>query len=291
MVSIIIPSYRSPYLNKTIDSLLKSAEREIEVIPVVDGYIPELIKNDSRVKPIYLDVHKGMRNAINTGITKSTGEFIMKCDDHCIFGEGYDKILTSYPENWLMIPRRYSIIEEGWKRNDLTLTKDYHYISFPKDGSFSIVPWYYTKREAEIDDTMTFQGSCWLANKKYFMEHVGLLDDRPETYGSFIQEQTEIGLKYWLGGGEIKVNKKTWYAHLGKRMRHYSKRMFSKKHKTEKEVLRGNRWGTKHWMNNEEPNMVHPFSWIVEKFWPIPYWEDNWEEIWKKYNSKHPFVK
>ena len=32
MISVVIPSYRDPLLQKTIDSLLQNAEQEIEVI-------------------------------------------------------------------------------------------------------------------------------------------------------------------------------------------------------------------------------------------------------------------
>jgi len=36
-------------------------------------------------------------------------------------------------------------------------------------------------------------------------------------------------------------------------------------------------------MNNEEPNMIHSFSWYINKFWPIPTWPDNWQEVWDKH--------
>jgi len=38
-------------------------------------------------------------------------------------------------------------------------------------------------------------------------------------------------------------------------------------------------WYTRHWMNDEEPNMNHTFEWLIEKFWPIPTWPDDWKEI------------
>src|SRR5260221_13988543 len=95
MVSIIIPTYKDPFIHKTIDSLLENAQGEIEIIPVLDGYIPETpIKSDPRVKVIKLKKNKGMRAAINTGIAASNGKFIMKCDSHCLFGPGFDKIMV-----------------------------------------------------------------------------------------------------------------------------------------------------------------------------------------------------
>ena len=285
MISVIIPAYREPYLNKTIDSLLSSAEGNIEIIPVIDNYAPEEpIRDDPRVKPIFLSENKGMRGAMNEGFKVAQGEFIMKLDAHCAIAKGFDKVLANdCKENWLLVPRRYALNEETWTENSPIV--DYHYLIFPESAdssygySMQVAGWKHKRGELEIDDIMTFQGSCWCANRKYFMEYVGLFDDSLETYGSFAQDQQEIGLKYWLGGGEVKVDKRTWYAHLFKQGRHYDEGKFSRKHKKDIYHVRGNVWGTKHWMNNEELGTLHPFSWFVEKFWPIPTWPDNWEEL------------
>ena len=95
MLSIVIPSYKDPLLHKTIDSLLENAEGEIEIIPVLDGYWPARpIKNDERVRVLHLGKNRGMRGAINAGIAISRGEHLMRTDEHCAFGKGYDRILT-----------------------------------------------------------------------------------------------------------------------------------------------------------------------------------------------------
>lgn len=291
MVSIIIPTYKDPFLQKTIDSLLENAQGEIEVIPVLDGYAPETqIKFDSRVKVINLPKNRGMRGAINAGIAKAKGKFIMKCDSHCLFGPGYDKIMTeNCAENWLMIPRRYSLNDTNWQRDEKRPVRDYHYLTFPiktKDYGINISnqDWNHRTNERrdkkyDIDGTMTFQGSCWLANRKYFMKRVGFLDDRREAYGTFADEPQEIGLKYWLGGGENKVIKKTWYAHLFKRPRHYRAGLFTRDYKINHNAARGHTWSAKHWINNEEPGMIHPLSWLVEKFWPVPSWPED-RSLW-----------
>jgi hypothetical protein len=92
-------------------------------------------------------------------------------------------------------------------------------------------------------------------------------------YGTFSQEPQEIGNKTWLGGGAVKVNKKTWYAHLHKGKRYG--RMYNQNHN---EIVEAHRWSAKHWMNNEEPNMVHKIDWLIEKFWPVPTWPDEREK-------------
>jgi len=37
-----------------------------------------------------------MRGAINVGLKKAKGKFIMKCDAHCAFAPGYDKIMAQH---------------------------------------------------------------------------------------------------------------------------------------------------------------------------------------------------
>jgi len=286
MLSIIIPAYREPYLNKTIDSLLKNAVGEIEILPVIDGYTPtEPVRVDPRVKPIIVKKNAGMRAAENLGISKAIGEYILQCDAHCVFAKGYDKVLIEDCEdNWLMIPSRYFLDEKNWDRIGGRHPSNYHYLSFPLETSYGLGMWVSEwqdrreeRKEYDIDDDMTMQESCWFANKKYFMEHIWPLDDRPETYGSFVAANLEIGLKYWLGGGAVKINKRTWYAHLDKRGHHYMKRMFSRRHKKDEYVVKCFTWATKHWINDREPNMIHPFSWLIEKFNP-PGWEGDWEK-------------
>jgi len=277
LLSIIVPSYKDTLLNKTIDSLLGNAEGEIEIIPVLDGYQQE-VKEDKRVKVIRLAKNRGMRGAINAGLAKTKGDFIMKIDSHCKVGESFDRIMVeNCADNWLAIPRRYTLNVEKWKRGGYATVKDYHYLSFP-----SVAPQEWRARTAErfhdplIDDTMTFQGSCWVANRKYFMEHVGFLDDRPETYSTFAGDQLEIGLKYWLNGGENKVIKKTWYAHLFKNANYYRTRPREiRTHKKKMRAAGPYRWAARHWANNEEPNTIHKFEWLVEKFWPVPTWPED----------------
>lgn len=293
MLSVIIPSHKCPLLQKTIDSLLENSRGSLEVIVILDGYYPDTpIRNDPRVKVLYSDKNPGMRGSINLGLANASGKFVMKTDDHCLFGEGYDKILIeSIQDNWLVVPRRYALDMEKWERSIGRPVKDYHYLSYPQKHArygYCMFPQEWRQMTYErindpkydIDDTMTFQGSCWLADKKYFMEHVGFLDDRDETYSSFSGEALEIGLKYWLGGGQVKVNKNVWYAHLFKNSNYYIGRKVERDFKNGLKAKAGYNWAGKHWVNNEEPNMIYPFSWLVEKFWSVPGWPED-RSLWK----------
>ena len=32
--------------------------------------------------------------------------------------------------------------------------------------------------------------------------------------------------------------------------------------------------------------MIHPFFWLVEKFWPVPGWKNNWQQEWDDLQKK-----
>jgi glycosyltransferase involved in cell wall biosynthesis len=262
-LSIIIPYCVEPYLDKTINSLKESASGDIEILPIEGS--------------------KGHRAAINEGLVKAKGDWIMKLDAHCLVCPGFDKIVDECEKNWVVVPSRYSVSEETWTRDEKGLVRDYHYLSFPTDspnGHTMLVQQWLRKdrKEFVIDDVMTFQGSCWIANREYFMKRIGLLD--VENYGQWAHDQVEIGMKYWLGGDAVKVNKKFWYAHLQKRPHHYHDHLFSRKYKRNDDAIKGYEWGTKHWMNNEEPNMKYTFQWFIDKFMPIPTWTDD-RSLWE----------
>ena len=286
-LSIIIPSRDEPYLNKTLEDILKKAIGEIEIFVTIDEDWPDKVIKDKRIIYIHPRKPEGMRAGINNGLTRARGDYIMKCDAHCLFAKGFDETLKKdMQENWLVVPRRYSL-HGDWVRDLRMPVKDYHYLSFPQQSKFygyGMFPQEWKERTQErmvghdIDDTMIMQGSCWFANKDYFMKHVGLLDST--NYSTFSGEQLEVGLKYWLGGGEIKVNKKTWYAHLFKNLNYYKGKMKNKLYKIDLKSKGGWEWATKHWINDLEPSMVHPISWLIEKFWPVPGWPED-RSLWK----------
>lgn len=290
-LSVILPAYKEPYLQKTIDSLLGNSELgdQIEVLPVWDS--PEHafpLTADPRVKVITLRQRWGMRACINAGISEAKGEFIIKTDAHCVYQIGFDRAMVeSYKEpNWLVIPSRFRVDEEKWemKNKGRYLGVNYHYLYYDapnSNGDLGMGALVLSKESPDrIDDTMTFQGSCWMADRKYFLEKVGWLDDRTETYGSFAGEYIEVGLKYWLNGGEIKVNKDIHYGHLSKCKHHYNNRVFCKSLKNNWKNQQQLTWIARHWRNDEEPGMKYPFAWLIEKFQPLPGWPRD-KHLWR----------
>src|SRR3989337_2508804 len=101
LTSIIIPARNEIFLYKTIQDILAKARGPIEVIPVLDGYwcpADELI-SDKRVTYLQFGTSHGMREAINAAARKATGEYLLKCDAHVMFEEGFDvKLVADVPD-------------------------------------------------------------------------------------------------------------------------------------------------------------------------------------------------
>lgn len=280
-VSIVIPNYNCPFASKTIQDILDKAQGDIEVIVNVEQLWPEPLSTDPRVHYIHGASPVGMRAGINKAVALAKGEFILKADDHVLFGEGFDGILKAdMQDDWVVIPRRYALDAENWKieeRNDNKYPIDYMYIDFPRKGKahddgMHGVPWKRPGREDfEIDDTPSMQGSCYFMTKNHFDNFLHGLSE--EGYGQFSQEAQEIGFKTWLGGGALKVNKKTWYAHLHKGGR------YGRMYRMPGGTVEASNWSAEHWLNNREPGMIHKFEWFVnEKFPNMPSWPKDWEK-------------
>lgn len=289
MVSVLIPNRNSPFLTKTIEDLLAKAEGEIEIIVNVDENWPEALVGDKRVTYIHPGNPRGLRWGINACAALAKGKYIMKTDDHCLFGQGFDRILTEnhLEDNWVQIPRRYALDAENWRIEERTDDKypiDYMYLDFPRkgkdhdDGTHG-VPWKERREEKkspefDIDDTPSLQGSCYFMTKNHFDNFLHGMSE--EGYGQFSQESQEIGFKTWLGGGAMKVNKKTWYAHLHKGNRHGKMYNIPDWNRYTKEA---SEWSASYWLNDRWPEQKHNFAWLIdEKFPGMPSWPVNWQE-------------
>jgi glycosyltransferase involved in cell wall biosynthesis len=292
-LSVIIPSRsKTDYLQKTIDDVLAKAEGEIEIIVVLDGYWPvPFLKPDKRIIIIHngmIQDNRGMRAAINTGMAMAKGKYVMKLDEHCMMDQGFDvKLAADCDDNWVVIPRRLRLDGDAWTiPPDHRPPVDYMSIAYPykrlHDHTCGLYgeEWrqkYYDKVDVLIDDTMTWQGSCYFSTKKYWDELIAPMDDI--NYGPFNHEAQEIGNKVWLGGGRLVVNKKTWYGHMHKGSKGkgygFSNRQYDKFTK-DKEKAR--LYAIDFWLGNKWDCRVHDWEWLMDKFWPVPTWPDNWRE-------------
>ena len=281
-VSAIIPSRDEIFLAKTIDDIYRNATGEIEVIAIIDGDWPDPpLEDRPNLQVVKFGQPHGMRAGINAGANLATGEYLLKCDAHCAFAYGFDEVLKAdCDDNWVVIPPRYSLNPDTWGIEDNKKPRrDYHYLNYPHwdkphDAGMHGVEWWGRGKERsdpmyDIDDNMSCQGSCWFMPRKHFIDFLGGLSE--VGYGTFTQEFQEIGNKTWLGGGAVKVNKKTWYCHLHKGSRFG--RMWKPSREERDEVAIGHAWSARYWMTNAWDKRVHDFEWLIDKFWPVPTWD------------------
>ena len=103
-VSIIIPVYNSElYLERAIRSAIKNRDLlPSEIVVVNDGstdLTADILKKFEENNDIILINHKenlGLPSALNTGIIKSTGQFIVRLDSDDFVLENYCYLLSCF---------------------------------------------------------------------------------------------------------------------------------------------------------------------------------------------------
>lgn len=282
-VSVLIPSRNERFLPHTVADIHAHATGDYEIIVTLDGHWPDPpLPDHPRLKIVHFGSPRGMRAAINAAARVATGQYLMKCDAHTSWQEGFDEILTSEIEdNWLVIPRRDRLDAEIWGKNpdEKRPPIDYEYLSCPITSKlgyqFHGTIWGERARERagkeyEIDDNMSFQGSAWLMSRKQW-DRLGGMNE--ELFGKYSQEPQELGIKTWLMGGRIVTNRRCTYLHLfkGKKYgRGYN--MDGNQNKIDHEN------SARYFMNNENtwPGKIREIDWLIDKFWPVPTWPENW---------------
>lgn len=307
-LSVIIAARNEEFLKRTVEGVLKNRRANTEVIVILDGaWAKPQLKCHPDVTIIYHPESIGQRAAVNEGARISRAKFVMKLDAHCIVDEGFDvKLMEECDYKWTVVPTMYNLHAFNWrckkcgnewyqgptpkhcmqpgesrKENKECDGKDFervmvwkrrkhrrsNYMRFDSDLHFQYWGGYGKRPEAKakIAPIMSFIGACWFMHRKRYWELEGLDED----HGSWGQVGTEVACKSWLSGGELVVNKKTWFAHMfrtqggdfgfpyklsGKQTAH------AREHS--KKIWRGNKWG----------KAIHPLRWLVKKFWPVPGW-------------------
>jgi len=286
-LSVIIPSRSDSYLRKTIEDLLAKSETSIEIIVVLDGIWTDSYVEDTRV--IYIHhgtVHdsRGMRASINRGVAISKGKYIMKCDEHIMVSQGYDRVLIADCEDdEIIIPSRGRLDAEKWEViNDGRANIDYMYVEYPylkpldKTQGLHGAEWKRPERTSMKDETPTMQGSCYFMKRSYWDTlFPNGLDD--EKYGTFTAEAQELSMTAWLSGGKVMVNKNVIYYHFhkGKTGKSYN---FSteqyKKHCADME--KGRLYCIEFWTKTKQ--FKHDFEWFIDQKFPdMPKWPKDWK--------------
>lgn len=284
-VSIIIPARGEKYENlfNTLKSIKDNAVGEYEVIigfngePYEDKEYFSFIEN---LKIINFPENVGIKGNINALAATATGKYLLKLDAHTRVSEGFDEILKADMEDdWVVTPRFYVLDGKTWKWQDERFY-DYFYLSCPFTDPRGLrfkAGGHWPERTKErleshpsVDETPQIHGSAWFMTKDRFFELGGFPLTDPYGHG---QEPLWLGLRNWLQGGKVMVNKNCWYAHLHQNS---NERGYPEdKQATEKTYNL-----TADYFLRQEG-----FEDFVEKFYPMPTWPDNYKELIDNYRK------
>ena len=296
--TLIVPSRGETYkvntgetvLQRTIKDIYEKATGEFEVIVTQDGPPFQEIPDYPNLTVVNNNEPYGIRPSINQMVYMAKHDYILKTDSHCMFGYGFNEILRAdMQDNWIVTPRFFVLDAETWQIQD-PWWYDYFYLSCPftdpmhfgfkAGGHWKARTQERTAKEYDIDETMQIHGSCWFVKKDFFQNTLKGMSS--EGYDINYMEPPELCLKTWLvHGGKVMVNKRTWYAHMHKGYQRGASWDLGAER-----VKHSYEWTANHWLRNEEPNQIHKLDWLIEKFWPIPTWTNDWKEVYNKYLKK-----
>jgi glycosyltransferase involved in cell wall biosynthesis len=291
-LSIVIPARNEIFLKKTIEDILEHSEGNTEIIAILDGYWPaEPIADNSKLTLIHHTVSIGQRAATNEAVRLSRAKYIMKCDAHCSFDQGFDvKMVSLMQDDVTMVPvmrnlhafdwvcknghRRYQSPSGNCTECGEPTSMDIVWIGkknpqstayrFDKNMHFQYWAEFGKQQKGNLTESMSIQGSCFMCTRDKFVE----LDLSSEEFNSWGQQGVEVACKTWLSGGRVMINRTTWYAHMFRTQggdfsfpyENPQSKVVENREKS-RELFAENKWG----------KAVRDFDWLLDKFSP-PEW-------------------
>lgn len=128
-LSLIIPGNREMFMARTIEDALEHREAKTEIIAVLDGgvWANPPIKHHPDVRVVYLPTVHGQRGATNMGARLSKSKYVAKSDAHCMFGQGWDRIMleafAKVGDDVTMVPIMRNLHAFNWVCKDCNWTK------------------------------------------------------------------------------------------------------------------------------------------------------------------------
>lgn len=315
-LSILIPARNEMFLRRTIEDILQHAEGDTEVIVGLDGaWADPQLEDNPRVIILHYSESIGQRALTNQLCRLSTAKYVMKVDAHCAFDQGFDvKMMAKMEDDITMAPVMRNLHAFNWKCPDghtryqspsgpclekVTIDGEEVCCDKPTERDVVWIPktnpqsWAYVfdtephfqyanehkKRVGRVGltETMSLQGSCFMMTREKYWE----LNICDEKFGSWGSQGIEVAAKTWLSGGRVLVNHDTWYAHMFRTQGGD----FSFPYPQSGSQVAGAKKIAKEMFFQGTWESVHPLSWLVEKFWPVPGWT---EEDLQRLKDKPP---
>ncbi len=128
-------------------------------------------------------------------------------------------------------------------------------------------PYITDKKEKGYTETMSLQGSFFMATREKYFE-LKLSDSALGNWGG---QGIELACKTWLSGGRVLVNHACWYSHLFRTQGgNFSFPWPAGGRDTQKTK---NNVKDLFWENKYE-KQIYPLSWLIKKFMPVSNWNE-----------------
>jgi glycosyltransferase involved in cell wall biosynthesis len=239
-LSILIPARNEEFLLNTINDILLHSEEDTDIWVGLDGeWNQESIPQHDRVNIVFYPESIGQRAMTNQLAKLAQGKYLMKLDAHCSLRQGFDKsMLKAFKETGddvVMVPtmknlhafdwvcecgiREYQDKGETCKCGKKRVKEILWYAKkgpnstsfrFDSEPHFQYFGDYKAKQTGDLVESMSIQGSCFMVSREKYFDF-NLCD---EAFGSWGSQGIEVACKFWLSGGRVIVNTRTWYAHL-----------------------------------------------------------------------------
>ncbi|MHC4748313.1 MAG: glycosyltransferase family 2 protein [Planctomycetota bacterium] len=292
-LSILIPARNEMFLKRTVEDILENIRGHTQIIVVADGNWPvPPIDIHPRVDLIHVEESIGQRAATNMAARMSNAKYVMKCDAHCSFGEGFDVIMMEdMQDDWTLIPKMYNLHAFDWVcvdcghriymgphepcekcggKTEMDMiwrakpSPETTAMLFDKDLRFGYWGKYKSVQgTADHVETMSLLGACWMTTQDKFWE----LEMCDEKHGSWGQMGTEVACKTWLSGGKLIVTKRTWFAHMFRTRKDFG---FPYPNPG---ISKARRYSRELWLNDRWDKAKYPLSWLLNKFGDVPGWD------------------
>uniref|UniRef100_A0A6M3L3M7 Putative glycosyltransferase n=1 Tax=viral metagenome TaxID=1070528 RepID=A0A6M3L3M7_9ZZZZ len=317
-LTVIIPGRNEEFHAQTVEDVLSRIQADTEVISILDGDWPPNrgIDDHPRAKVVKTTTAIGQRAATNLGAQMSRAKYIMKLDAHCRMDDGFDvKMIERMQPEYTMVPQMYRLHAFDWTCNNCGWgqyqgTKPDKCEECGEDDLFKKLVWepkwkvgptvswrfdseihfqYWNdhrkwpevreEMKTGVVETMSCIGCCFMMERDRFLSLGGM----DEGHGSWGQYGAELACKSWLSGGKMVSTTDTWSAHL------FRTGNFSRKGEStfpyplsgvDQEKART--YSRDFWRNGRWDKQVRPLSWLVEKFWPVPGWDESDLQAQKK---------
>jgi len=297
-LSILIPARNEMFLARTIEDILTHSEADTEVVVILDGaWADPPIQDNDRVTLVYHPVSIGQRAAMNEAARLARGRYVMKCDAHCAFDQGFDRILLediAGHDDWTIVPlmknlhafdwvcqecgnRRYQgksgpcpkcggeeQREVIWKAKKSPNTTS---MRFDPNLRFKYWGGYKKHQKGDLAETMSLLGACWMLSKRRYFA----LNICDEEHGSWGQQGTEVACKTWLSGGRLICDKRTWFAHMFRTQGDDFDHPFPL---SSRQVNRARKHSKRLFLRGEWEGAIHSLWWLLNRFAPVQGWEE-----------------